>query len=108
MTLKYVDIHNRLFLALEGVLFVTCRLSLNIVKLIIAGGQGRQGLLGVGGGHHQANLRQAAARTQRGAPGPAKGRMNSVIKIFELSSKNICARVKIFSDVTTSCCYRLC
>ena len=108
MTLKYVDIHNRLFLALEGVLFVTCRLSLNLQLIIVAGGQGCQGLLGVGGGHHQANLRQAAARTQRGAPGPAKGRMNSVIKIFELSSKNICAGIKIFNDVTTSCCYRLC
>ena len=82
--------------------------NIDVKFIIVAGGQGCQGLLGVGGGDHQANLRQAAARTQRGAPGPGKGHMNIIIKIFELSSKNICAGVKIFSDVTTICCYRLC
>ena len=50
--------------------------NIDVKFIIVAGGQGCQGLLGVGGGDHQANLRQAAARTQRGAPGPGKGRMN--------------------------------
>ena len=82
--------------------------NIDVKFIIVAGWQGRQGFLGVGGGDHQANLRQAAARTQRGAPGPGKGRMNSITNIFELPSKNICAGVKIFSNVTMSCCYRLC
>ena len=69
--------------------------NIDVKFIIIAGGQGCQGLLGVGGGDHQANLRQAAARTQRGAPGPGKGHMNKIINIFELPSKNICPGVKI-------------
>ena len=54
--------------------------NIDVKFIIVAGGQGCQGLLGVGGGDHQANLRQAAARTQRGAPGPGKGHMNIIIK----------------------------
>ena len=54
--------------------------DIDVKFIIVAGGQGCQGLLGVGGGDHQANLRQAAARTQRGAPGPGKGRMKIIIK----------------------------
>ena len=70
--------------------------NIDVKFIIIAGGQGCQGLLGVGGGDHQANLRQAAARTQRGAPGPGKGHMNIINNknIFELLSKKYLCRSK--------------
>ena len=61
--------------------------NIDVKFIIVAGGQGCQGLLGVGGGDHQANLRQAAARTQRGASGPGKGHMNIIIKKLNCRQK---------------------
>ena len=75
---------------------ITKSVNIDVYKfIIVAGGQGCQGLLGVGGGDHQANLRKAAARTQRGAPGPGKGHMKIIInKIFELLSKKYLCQSK--------------